>query len=330
MPAVADSLDEGFFDGAEIGQALRPIKGIQDCYALPIGDIRRFIYTPLSAYRRRIEPLVSAINQLEHQIKIYDCRGGIDRFTIGVCRQVDVILVVTETDVASVQSTKNVVDSLRSAGLDDKIGGYCINRLFARPSGYSSIFTGPFRHTAFGGIPFDLESMRRFLSRETSAREFRSPRNMVQASAQALLGPNPRFVFRIAGPVFQEADIERLSLRDPREVGGQALGAALTAAVTAVGIGWYYLIEEEIGSVLFELSSAATGEASLAVSNLIYATSSLVERTWYVGMGFLIVTGVLGLVISFEGGRRLLGRLLSTLMLPIRLFQKRSLAGDDD
>jgi septum site-determining protein MinD len=96
----------------DLNGAIRPLKGTQECFALPIGDIRQLIGTRQSEYRDRIRPTISEITRLEHRFKIFDCRGGVDPFTVEICRQADLILVVTETDVASVQSTKNVLEIL--------------------------------------------------------------------------------------------------------------------------------------------------------------------------------------------------------------------------
>lgn len=360
-------------------EVIRALKGFDECYVLPIGDIQRFIRTPASAYRSRVRPVVAAIIQLEHRVKIFDCRGGIDAFTVEICRQVDFILVVTETDVASVQSTRNVLEILKEVGLGYRVSGFCINRLFDDASNYNMIMRGLFEVQFLGGIPFDIESMRRFLVGRVPKVDSPFAANVANVAA-ALFGSNTGVKVHVKGPVYQGQDFARLSLRDPREIGGQALGASIIAALSITALASIYISLNELEVVIVDLNGTAeelrraTGQLLYSIERTIetskeYLAGAMVEsggvqpdgreeiiKTWdlmgeqlddvsnrgweerlsaiinwmeeeigsvvYRAAAVIGAVGVLGLIVSFEAGRRLLGKALEAITFPFRRYRK--------
>lgn len=146
-----------------LNRAIQPIKGFSKASFLPMGEPRR-LYGAVeeSEITKTLKLLLR--NLLEkHQWIIVDCRGGIDQDSLEICKAVDDILLVVETDTTSFQATQYLVDVLSNHDLLHKLRGFFINKVFDNPNYIARTGTSVFRTQYLSSIPFDLEATRNFL-----------------------------------------------------------------------------------------------------------------------------------------------------------------------
>ncbi len=94
---------------------------------------------------------------------IIDCRGGIDEDSLTVCKAVDNIIAVAETDTTSFQATQHLIEILYDNAVSHKVSGFYVNKVFDDPSTLLSSGTKSFKSSPLASIPFDLEAIRNFL-----------------------------------------------------------------------------------------------------------------------------------------------------------------------
>lgn len=115
------------------------------------------------AYLSEIQPAIRMINRATRGLQIYDCRGGLDRETEAICDVVNNIIIVMETDAASIQSTSFLIDRLQATGADHKLRGIVLNKVFTDPSALMDLIRAKFGTDVIAVLPFDAETMRTFL-----------------------------------------------------------------------------------------------------------------------------------------------------------------------
>lgn len=99
----------------------------------------------------------------EYDLAIYDCRGGLDEDSISVCRSTHEILMVVETDAASIQASQYLSGKLYEAGFGGKISGFILNKVMDDPTSLAKAGTSFFKAEYLGAIPFDIDTTRDFI-----------------------------------------------------------------------------------------------------------------------------------------------------------------------
>lgn len=94
---------------------------------------------------------------------IFDCRGGIDEQAVSLIRNIDEVVLVAEPDSTSYQATRHLVEVLSENGMQQKLSGFVLNKVFDDPSTVVRHGTMDFASRFLGAIPFDLSAAREFL-----------------------------------------------------------------------------------------------------------------------------------------------------------------------
>lgn len=134
------------------------LKGIE---LLPIGKHRPMV-EQLELPKSKFGSIVSNLSDT-YDVLIFDCRGGIDKQSISVCEQADAILMVVETDAASIQASRHLSETLQDCGLHSKLVGFVLNKVMDDPIHLAQSGRTFFHTDYLGSIPFDLETIRRFI-----------------------------------------------------------------------------------------------------------------------------------------------------------------------
>jgi septum site-determining protein MinD len=146
-----------------IERVLKPIPSQEGVRFLSIGDPRRLFRDMnekrmTATIRQALEKLASLPGWT-----LVDCRGGIDRESLAVCRIVDEIILIVEPNTTSFQATQHVVDILARQDLDAKLRGFFINKVFDDPTITGREGTAAFGCQFLSAIPLDLAATRDFL-----------------------------------------------------------------------------------------------------------------------------------------------------------------------
>lgn len=141
---------------------VQKLVGFDSLYVVSVGDARTFVGETQSLDISTVAIANSIRTTVGDCLIILDCRGGVDTHTLQVCRTADEILVIAETDVSAIQTTRNLFDVLSKNDLLGKVGGFILNKAFDDPSSLAkagnSLFGAPF----VGALPFDFETIRAF------------------------------------------------------------------------------------------------------------------------------------------------------------------------
>lgn len=263
------TLDNSFISGKS-----QKMAGFEFSYFVGVGDHRRlYKFIDHENLRDTISQFIK-VSEENFDVIIIDCRGGIDEESISVCREVEKILVVAETDTTSFQATQHLVDVLYDNDLSEKLAGFIINKVFDDPSAIARNGTAAFKSRYLSSVPFDLEATRSFLVGEI-------PRlNTLFASqvSNALSKAYPELGILPSRRPLDNSDFKGLSVRD-----GDSL----------------------LGGMMLSFTSIAIGIPILYSQILDYSVS---EQTLYLGILALIF------ISSFSGiehGRRSVGRAFS-------------------
>jgi len=142
---------------------LQQIKGEEGFSFVGVGDHRRLFKEHQKIdFSAAMKDFFIGIDNLSELI-IVDCRGGIDPDSLDICKAVDEVIVVVETDTTSYQATQHLVDILYEENLAHKLKGFIINKAFDDPIAIARNGTASFRTQYLGAIPFDLAATRKFL-----------------------------------------------------------------------------------------------------------------------------------------------------------------------
>ena len=248
--------------------------GFSQSFFVGVGDHRRlYRYIDHENLQNTINDFLIKCRDI-CDVVIIDCRGGIDDESISVCREVERVLVVAETDTTSFQATQHLVDVLYDNDLSEKLGGFIINKVFDDPSAMARNGTAAFKTQYLSSIPFDLEATRSFLIGEI-------PKLNTLFANQvwfALHKAYPDYVYEPPRRALEHSDFRGLSVRD-----GDSL----------------------LGGMMLSFSSIAIGVPLLYSQILGYP---LTEETFYGGVIALMLISTLS---GIEHGRRAIGRIFS-------------------
>jgi flagellar biosynthesis protein FlhG len=229
-----------------IARLLQSISDTKSARFLPVGNHTEIIDPGSDVYRKSIGAVIRAVAAIEDcDLVIIDCRGGIDADSLAVCKEVDAILLVAETDAAAIRASENLVNFLTThlkSGRHGKLVGFMINKAFADPTQIATANTSYFKTQYLGSVPFDFSTTRRFIFGELPTRASVFTIH-VQAIAEKLF---PSLRFPSTYQTWSTADYGKLSMRDPDSVVGGRACAAVILLVLYVNLSSWIFPSERI------------------------------------------------------------------------------------
>ena len=241
----------------------------------PVGDHRKLLGMDLpdTAAAESLAEIAARLRDSPYfEYVIFDCRGGIDVETLGVCSEADDILLVTEADTTSFQASRHLVDVLVDRRLAPRLHGFIVNKVFEDPTIFGRTGSSTFGARYLGAIPFDLDATRAFLVGELPAS--RSAFMQQMAWSLARLVPDAR-----VEPNFPEWDGGRfgsLSLRD----NAAARGGRVLLLATLLALSTFVVQDVVLRSV--GRTTVLTQLAVLGLLSLLSATESAGRAVWRV------------------------------------------------
>jgi MinD-like ATPase involved in chromosome partitioning or flagellar assembly len=148
---------------------VKTIKETWGARCITVGNHRRFLRVEEDLYKKGIGNFIEQLCRRyvkDEALILIDCRGGIDEDSVAVCESVSDILVIVETDAAAIQSTLYLLDVLTDKELFHKVKGFVINKAFDDPTIFANTMANLFRVPHLGSVPFDFDTVRRFLHGE--------------------------------------------------------------------------------------------------------------------------------------------------------------------
>ena len=132
---------------------------------LPVGNHKLALEADYEGGYISMSPLSMILEKYSHNFDaiIIDCRGGIDPHSLNICEIADEILVVVETDAASIRATQHLTDTLGRRGFSPKIIGFALNKVMDNPDTLASAGRTFFGTNYLGAVPFELETTRDFI-----------------------------------------------------------------------------------------------------------------------------------------------------------------------
>ncbi|HEX8901199.1 AAA family ATPase [Vitreimonas sp.] len=163
---------------------------------------------------------------------IIDCRGGIDDDSLAVCRAVQDIVVVVETDAAAIQSSQHLVDVLSREGIAKKVAGFVLNKVMDDPTSLAHAGASFFRTNYLGAIPFDIQTTRDFIKGVLPKQTSLFSRHVSNIASKLF------YEFSIPKPardaLLEPSEFGTLTLRNPDIIrGGYIVAFALIAGTVA-------------------------------------------------------------------------------------------------
>lgn len=205
-------------------EAIKEASFLERLALLPVGEHR--LTENISDYLNAasIKRLINKARG-EFDFVLLDCRGGLDEDSIETCQAVDEIILVVETDAASIQASQYLSNTLYDYDLGKKIAGFVLNKVMDDPSQLATAGASFFRTEHLGSIPFDLKTTRGFIRGELPDVRSLFFRN-VAASVGPLLGIDDAVdKYRPLSP----KDFSNISLRNPDAgFGSMAIGLLAT------------------------------------------------------------------------------------------------------
>ncbi len=154
---------------------------------------------------------------------IFDCRGGLDEDSIETCQAVDDVILIVETDAASIQATQYLSNTLYDYEIGKKITGFMLNKVMDDPSSLANAGVSFFRTEYLGAVPFDIQTTRGFIRGEMPDSKSLFFRNVAAGLLPALGEANVSEKYRSLSPT----DFNSITLKNPESVFGGALIAAI-------------------------------------------------------------------------------------------------------
>lgn len=146
-----------------INKIAQKMNGFEQSYFIGVGNHRKFYKQHNSNdFQNMLPEFINKAKEI-FDVIIFDCRGGIDSESLIVCKEVNEIILVVETDTTSFQATQHLVDILSDNDISDKLCGFIINKVFDNPQSIARNGTSIFKTQYLGSVPFDLEATRSFL-----------------------------------------------------------------------------------------------------------------------------------------------------------------------
>lgn len=132
---------------------------------MPVGEHRIFEGSETACSTEAIRNLIANVGH-EYDYVIFDCRGGIDHESLAVCAAVDQIVLVVETDAASIQASRHLSEIIHKGGLGKKLAGFVLNKVLDDPTSLAQAGISFFKCEVLASIPFDIDTTRRFIKGE--------------------------------------------------------------------------------------------------------------------------------------------------------------------
>jgi flagellar biosynthesis protein FlhG len=129
---------------------------------LPIGDHKKFHLNKERVDEKGLREFIDFVRR-EYDYILFDCRGGIDDDSMAMCRLSDEIVVVAETDAASIRASQHLVEVLDGEGVKEKIRGFIINKAMDDPRQLAELYGSILFADYLGAVPFDVEANRSFI-----------------------------------------------------------------------------------------------------------------------------------------------------------------------
>jgi len=197
---------------------------------------------------------------------IFDCRGGIDPQSISICGVCDKIVVVVETDAASIRASQMLSNTLGKNNLGSKVAGFILNKVMDNPASLANSGRSLFDANYLGAIPLDIETTRRFILGEMPY--FNSIFNRHASNALFNLNTNEDGL-KTSG-LFRGEQFSTTSTRNPNATlgGGVVLGFSAYVFIVAIFISYSSLptidpvIPILVAATLFALTIIALSESS--------------------------------------------------------------------
>ncbi len=158
---------------------------------------------------------------------IYDCRGGIDEESLAVCRAVESVVLVAETDAASIQASQYLVDVMQKHALGRSLVGFMLNKAMDDPTSLAKAGNSFFNSEFLGAVPFDIEATRAFIRGEVPAMASLFSRHVASCVHQLY----PETYQNEPIGLLSSTEYSTLTLRDP----GLRMGALLIFSIGLYG-----------------------------------------------------------------------------------------------
>lgn len=182
-------------------------------------------------------------------VVIADCRGGVDADSLEICKNVDEIILVAETDATSIQSSQHLTDVLGDKNLSHKLQGFVLNKVFDDPSQLAKAGASLFRCPYLGALPFDIDAVRKYVSGELPTTDGLFYRQISYVSAKLF----PEAYIDLTYYSTKQLDFSKISLRDPDERIGAVFviillsySLVLNLSASIVGLAVPYIVGEII------------------------------------------------------------------------------------
>lgn len=264
---------------------IQNIDGMKNVDFISIGDHRKlFRDKKEEEYQDSIGEILSDIQKFVNKTIIVDCRGGMDPQSIEICKNVDDILIVVETDGASYQTTQHLVDILSDNELLLKVRGFFINKVLDDPSSIIRNGAVSFRSNFLSAIPLDLDTIKKFLVGETPLLNSLFGRHVWAGACRCY----PDFIQKPPTGEYGFKDYEKLSLADSEsQNGGVFLAICLLFVI-------FYVVSK-----------------STYLSEFVFPNASSVERLTEYEDFYVMQLGLfVGLLACIGSLRRFIGRFI--------------------
>lgn len=201
---------------------------------LPVGQLRALRKLGSAITLNKLQALLNFLSG-KFDYVVFDCRGGIDEDSVSVCKAASDILVVVETDAASIQASQYLVDVLTESGVGNKVVGFALNKVMDDPTSLAKTGVHFFNSEYLGAIPFDIETTRDF----------------IKGNVPAPYGLFGRHVLRVVSKIYSDAaqfesipvlaneEFGTITLKEPDLSRGQA-AIAMFLVLSAFGYALFY------------------------------------------------------------------------------------------
>lgn len=258
----------------DIERCSQPMRGFKNSNFIGVGDHKRHLKSPKEIDLNKFFTQLVNVSKTLADFILIDCRGGIDDESIAVCRAVDDVVIVAETDTTSFQATQYLVDILYDYDLSFKIAGFLINKVFDDPSTIARAGTSSFKSQYLESVPFDLEATKSFL-----VGELPNLRSMFSSQVRhALYKLMPDKVKEPSLRSLSFSDYRRLSIRD-----NDSLLGGMMISFTTLGLGMVLIFSE-------------------------FSSLEISRREYRISLTALVVLAIFS---GLEPARRAIGKLLS-------------------
>ncbi|MBP2161781.1 MULTISPECIES: AAA family ATPase [Asticcacaulis] len=208
---------------------------------------------------------------------IFDCRGGIDYESLSVCDVVGKIILVVETDAASIQASRHLSEVLHKNGYGKKLSGFILNKVIDDPSAMSQAGLTFFKCENLGSIPFDIQTTRNFIKGEIPQISSIFCRHVFKALWKADRAMDKYSSIK----TLSREEFNSFATRDPYASGGGLVISAIAFyALLGMSIAYFNGGREWLSSHYIELLSASLVGVIVAASDKLRNSIGYVFRVY--------------------------------------------------